>query len=59
MDDNNIEAQMKNVLEQPEFRDELIGIGGRQTVPCLVVDGEALYESRDIIQWFENNWSVQ
>ena len=59
MDDNNIEIPMKNVLEQPEFREELIGIGGRSSVPCLVIDGEALYESRDIVRWLEENWSAQ
>ena len=29
---------------------ELVTIGGKKQVPCLVTNGEPLYESMDIIQ---------
>ena len=32
----------------------LVEVGGKRQVPCLVIDGKALYESDDIIAWFES-----
>ena len=55
MNDNNIEVPIKDINESPENRQELKEIGGKTQVPCLVIDGKALYESNDIIQWMENN----
>ncbi len=56
MKKNDIEVPMKNTLSNQEFRQELLGIGGKTQVPCLVIDGKALYESDDIIVWFKENW---
>ncbi len=33
----------------------LIENGGKRQVPCLFIDGKALYESSDIIEWLENH----
>jgi glutaredoxin len=50
-----ISVPMKDTHENPAYRDELIKIGGKAQVPCLVIDGKALYESLDIIEWFKKN----
>lgn len=50
MQEHDIACEMKNTLE-PGFRDELVEIGGKPQVPCLVIDGEPLYESDDIITY--------
>ncbi len=55
MQDHDIEIQMKNILDHPKYRQELLEIGGKTQVPCLIIDGKALYESDDIIQWMKNN----
>jgi glutaredoxin 3 len=52
----NITVPMKDTQENPAFRDELIKIGGKAQVPCLIIDGKALYESLDIIEWFKKNY---
>jgi glutaredoxin 3 len=52
----NIKVPMKDIHENMDFRDELIKIGGKKQVPCLVIDGKALYESTDIIEWFKKNY---
>jgi glutaredoxin 3 len=52
----HIEVPMKEIRENPAYRDELIKIGGKGQVPCLVIDGHALYESMDIIKWFQTNY---
>jgi glutaredoxin len=51
-----ISIPMKDTQRDPAARQELVKIGGRAQVPCLVIDGKALYESLDIIEWFKNNW---
>ena len=52
----NIKVDTKDTSASPESRQSLIDIGGKSQVPCLVIDGKALYESDDIIQWFKDNW---
>ncbi len=42
---------MKNVAENPEAKMELKTLGGRLEVPCLILNGEALYNSDTIIDW--------
>jgi glutaredoxin len=52
----NITVPMKDTRENPAYREELIKIGGKPQVPCLVIDGKALYESLDIIEWFKKSY---
>jgi len=54
--DNNITVPLKEINEDPAARQELVAIGGKSQVPCLIVDGVALYESDAIIEWFRDNW---
>ena len=49
--EKNISIPTKNIRENPAYREELITLGGKAQVPCLVIDGKALYESEDIIRW--------
>ncbi len=51
-----IEIPMKDTHAKPEYQQELIRIGGKKQVPCLVIDGTALYESMDIINWFKTHY---
>lgn len=56
LEKENIKIPMKDIMENPAYREELIKIGGKAQVPCLVIDGQALYESLDIIDWFKKNY---
>ena len=56
MDQSRITIPLKDIRKDPAARDELIKIGGKPQVPCLLIDGTALYESLDIIDWLKNNW---
>ena len=57
MEQNGIAVSLKNVYE-PANRDELIKIGGSSQVPCLTIDGQAMYESDDIIDWLKENYKL-
>ena len=57
MKTKNITLSLKNVVSDSKNYDELIKIGGKAQVPCLVIDGKALYESLDIIKWLEKNYN--
>lgn len=56
--ENKIKIPMKDTHRDPAAREELIRVGGKAQVPCLVIDGQVLYESLDIIDWFKNNYKA-
>ena len=45
---------LKNTQTQANSND-LIKIGGKKQVPCLVINGKPLYESNDIIHWLKTH----
>ncbi|MCK5686071.1 glutathione S-transferase N-terminal domain-containing protein [bacterium] len=51
----DFDVEYADTRENRELRKELVSIGGSSQVPCLLIDGVPLYESNDIIQWFEDN----
>ncbi len=55
MQQKGITIPMKNTWDKSN-REELITIGGMSQVPCLVIDGKAMYESDDIIAWLGKNY---
>jgi len=55
MEEYALEVPKKNIHENDSVRSELVKIGGKSQVPCLVIDGKALYESNDIIDWMKTN----
>lgn len=42
---------MKEVENNQVYKDELLKVGGKLQVPCLIVDGKAIYNSDAIIDW--------
>ncbi len=52
-----ITIPLRDILTDPGGLEELIRVGGKRQVPCLIMDGTALYESEEIIQWFEEHWN--
>lgn len=52
----NIEGiEYADILADDNNREELIRVGGSVMVPCLFIDGVAMYESGDIIDFLVNN----
>lgn len=52
---NELTIPLKDTMMDPSAHQELVNIGGRGTVPALLIDGEIMYESDDIIQWMQDN----
>ena len=50
MDERGIELPIRD-YDIPENRAFLIENGGKAQIPCLFIDGKALYESDDIITY--------
>lgn len=46
---------MINLKENPEAKADLLKVGGKLQVPCLVIDGVAMYESDAIIEWLSQH----
>ena len=51
----NLEIPMRDTMTEEGAREDLIAIGGKGQVPCLIIDGKPMYESADIINWLEAN----
>lgn len=51
MKKNGIELPQRDITREPGAREELLERGGKVQVPCLLIDGEPLYESDDIIAY--------
>lgn len=56
LEQNEIEVKKHDILRDEEALETLIRVGGKQQVPCLFIDGKPLYESDDIIAYFEQNF---
>ena len=54
--DKNLSVPLKNIKEDPSARDELLHLGEKIQVPCLFIDGKAMYESDEIIQWLQSEY---
>lgn len=50
MQDQDIELEMRNTLE-PGVIADLVSLTGKTQVPCLVINGEPMLESDDIIAY--------
>ena len=55
LQDRGIEITEKDTKQDPQAQAELIEKTGKTQVPCLFIDGEPLFESGDIVKWFEEN----
>lgn len=53
---NNISFEMRDIGSDSAHADQLVKNGGKQQVPCLVIDGNPMYESDDIINFLKENF---
>lgn len=52
MDENRITMDTRDTT-QPGNQNDLIRIGGKKQVPCLIIEGRPLYESDDIVNYLK------
>ena len=45
------EVKFLDIRADHKFRDHLVKVTGRGTVPCLFIDDKPMHESRDIADW--------
>lgn len=55
LEEMNKTLPIKNLKAHPEFQKELLSLTGKNEHPCLVVDGDAIHESKTIILWLEEH----
>jgi glutathione S-transferase len=58
-DQLGLRMELRDILESPDRRRELVAATGRQTVPCLRIESEEgevqwMHESRDIIDYLKS-----
>lgn len=52
MEENSINLDLRETTE-PGNQQDLVAIGGRKQVPCLIIEGRAMYESDDIVSYLQ------
>lgn len=53
LDHLGIDVTIIDVSKDPKALADLISVGGKSQVPCIIINGEAMYESQSIIEWFK------
>ena len=49
--------EYRDTRRDPKWRSDLIEQTGRTQVPCLFIDGKAMFESGDINNWLQSNYA--
>lgn len=55
LDASGIELPLHDISANEDDRATLERVGGKVQVPCLFIDGQAMYESDDIINYLKQN----
>lgn len=55
MEENKITMDTRDTA-QPGNQNDLVRIGGKKQVPCLIIEGRPLYESDDIVAYLKENF---
>ena len=56
VDENALNDKIEYLeLGEAEAEEKLVEHTGRSQVPCLVVDGQPILESADIVHWLQTN----
>ncbi|MGE0713759.1 MAG: glutaredoxin family protein [Planctomycetota bacterium] len=45
----------RDTMKEAGANEELVRRGGMRQVPCLFIDGRAMYESAEIVRWLEEH----
>ncbi|MBF2054174.1 MAG: glutaredoxin family protein [Candidatus Sericytochromatia bacterium] len=51
---HQLPVSYRDVQETPAYRQELFQLTGRTQVPCLVIDGQPMLESADIVAYLRH-----
>ena len=57
LDNLDVDIPTKNTRTDSGARQELIELTGKTQVPCLVIDGEPLLESSDIVDYLRQEYA--
>ena len=55
IDSLSLDIPQRNTRKNPEWRTDLRRRTGRTQVPCLFIEGNAMFESLDIVAYLERN----
>lgn len=50
-----LDVQIIDIGEDKKYAKELVDFGGKMQIPCLDINGKALYESKSILSWLEEH----
>ncbi len=50
------EVEYRDILDNSQYKEELIKMNGIRQVPCLVIDGKPSLESEEIVKFLEDHF---
>jgi len=50
-----VDVEYKNILWPPNLK-KLLAVGGMYQIPCMFIDGKAMYESGDIVAFLKEHF---
>ena len=53
--EKELDIELMDATKDMEIQKEIYLLGGKSQVPMLTIDGEAMYESNDIMEWLKEN----
>ncbi len=54
IDQHQLPVSYRDLREHSEYRQELLALTGRSQVPCLLIDGQPMLESADIVAYLHH-----
>jgi len=54
--DNSLDIKLMNATKDMDLQKEIYLLGGKSQVPMLTIDGQAMYESKDIMAWIKERF---
>jgi len=56
LEKNNIQVYKRDIDKNFEYRNRLQEDAGKMQVPCLMINGDAMFGADNIIQWFKEKF---
>jgi glutaredoxin len=51
-----VDCEYRDIVADSTHLSDLVRLTGRRTVPCMLVDGQPMFESVKIVEWLYENY---
>ena len=55
IEEEGLKVEVIDIGKDKSYAKELVDLGGKMQIPCLDINGDALYESKIILEWLKEH----